>query len=155
MAYRGKSPADGFNTQLDAGLGLIFRLNFLWKEADRFALDGDLDKWSYVLDRIFCNLSYRGQMDILIDENDNIKSIKLVKKDEEIFRRLQEDVKLVKLRKTNALKQKSTSQYNQYQNDHYDVLMIKDIWLRKMMHELGLYLKEADKNPALAMFGGG
>ena len=31
--------------------------------------------------------------------------------------------------------------------------MLKEIWLRKYMSELGLYLKEVEHNPAGAMFG--
>ena len=34
----------------------------------------------------------------------------------------------------------------------YKSLLIKEIWIRKFMNELGLYLKEIEYNPAGAMW---
>ena len=37
----------------------------------------------------------------------------------------------------------------------YHAVKDKDIWLRKYMQELGLYLKEIERSPGSALFGGG
>lgn len=43
----------------------------------------------------------------------------------------------------------------EYKREHYKSLMMKDIWLRKFMQGLGLYLKVLEKDPSHAMMGGG
>ena len=54
-----------------------------------------------------------------------------------------------------AVRKKDKRAYNAAKQAHYDTLLTKDIWLRKFMHELGLYMKEYDFNPATSLFGGG
>jgi len=148
---------NSFNKEsnIDAGWGLIYRLNYLWQQADKFALEGDRDKWSFTLDRIFCNLSYRNQMEVEIDNNNKVTSIDLSDKDKMIFNKFTDDIQQVKIDLNSALKIKSKLKYDEFTNKHYNLLMRKDIWLRKFMNDLGIYLKESDKNPATAMFGGG
>jgi hypothetical protein len=156
MAYKSSRYSGyGDGGTVDAGWGLIFRINDLWRKADGHALDGDLDKWNFVLDRIFCNLCYRNQMEITLNEKNELVKINLTEKDELIFKKFSEDIKKAKMIKANALRLKRKSDYDEAQNEHYRILMMKDIWLRKFMNELGLYLKEVEKNPATAMFGGG
>lgn len=153
MAYKSNSFRDK-ESSVDAGWGLIYRLNYLWQQADKFALDGDRDKWNFTLDRIFCNLSYRNQMEIEINEQEKIMSIDLNDKDKIIFDKFTEDIQQVKIDLQAALRAKSKSSYDTLTNKHYKLLMLKDIWLRKFMNDLGIYLKESDKNPATALFGG-
>lgn len=142
-------------TGVDAGYGLIFRLNFLWWNADKKALDGDFDSWNYTLDRIYCNLTYRYPIEVLEDDNGNIVTVKLPEKDEKIYKKITEEITKIKIAKNIAIKKKDRAEYNALHQKHYDALQLKDIWLRKYMQELGLYLKEYEKNPANALFGGG
>ena len=142
-------------TGIDAGYGLIFRLNFLWCKADQKALDGDFDGWNYLLDRIYCNLTYRYQLEVLEDDNGDIKDIKLSERDEKIYRKISDDITKIKIDKNLALKKREKSKYHQLHEKHYELLMLKDIWTRKYMHGLGLYLKEIERNPSNALFGGG
>jgi hypothetical protein len=144
-----------YQSQVDAGWGLIFRINYLWSRADQAALDGDLDKWNFVLDRVFCNLCYRNQIEIELDANEKIKNISLSEKDDAIFKKFTDDIKRIKIEKNTALKRKDKNLYDECSNKQYKILMLKDIWLRKFMNELGLYLKEVEKNPSRALFGGG
>ena len=63
---------------LDAGLGLIFRLNTLWRSADLAALRGELEEYNDILNRIFVNLLYKTPMDIEFENNLEKKEIKSV-----------------------------------------------------------------------------
>ena len=143
----------GFQTQIDASYGLIYRMNYLWSEVDRQVLKGDLDMWNFILDRIYCNLLYKNPMEILEDEKGNIIEISLSEKDGNIFNKLSNNIRECKKKKMEAIKKRKRMEYNNACADLYDALMKKDIWLRKFMMELRLYLKETSSNPATALFG--
>ena len=53
-----------YTPERDASLGLVFRLNNLWAQADYMALSGTYKKWNNVLDRIYCNLLYKENLEI-------------------------------------------------------------------------------------------
>jgi len=139
----------------DSTLGLIFRLNGLWADVDTPAKNGDYDAWNNVLDRIYCNLLYRNNLEIEKDEDGNIKSIKLHDQDEKVYRYLNTQIskwqilysKVKGKNKNGVLKKKIVRKL------WYKSLMMKDIWLRKFMRELNLYVKETKKTPGLALFG--
>ena len=40
-----------YSPGIDAGWGLIMRLNYLWAAVDRAAMEGDTDKWDFTLDK--------------------------------------------------------------------------------------------------------
>jgi len=139
----------------DSTLGLIFRLNGLWAEVDGPAKNGEYDSWNNVLDRIYCNLLYRNSLKIEKDDDGNIKSVKLSSEDEEIYRYLSAQVSKYQIlyskvkgkNKNGVLKKKIVRSL------WYKALMMKDIWLRKFMRELNLYVKETKKTPGHALFG--
>jgi len=145
---------------LDTGWGLIFRLNTLFNKAEDASLSGDFDKWNFVLDRIFVNLSYKGPMIIEFQEHepneDPIKviDIKLSKEDIMVFERFKEMIRDVKNKKLEAIKKRLRRSYELAKEEHYLILLTKDIWLRKVMTERGLYLKEFQFDPTKAMWGG-
>uniref|UniRef100_A0A7C5YUP7 Uncharacterized protein n=1 Tax=candidate division CPR3 bacterium TaxID=2268181 RepID=A0A7C5YUP7_UNCC3 len=142
---------------LDAGLGLIFRLNTLWRSADLAALRGELEEYNDILNRIFVNLLYKTPMDIEFENNLEKKEIKSVDwndDDAKIFNKFKEMVREVKKKETEAIKKRNRSAYNSAKEEHYEILLKKDTWLRKFMMEKGLYLKEVEFNPETAMWGG-
>lgn len=140
----------------DAGLGLVYRLNGLWLNADRKSLAGDFDAWNFVLDRIYCNLSYREKLLISEDKKSGkVVDFKLEDQNTEIYHLFRARIKKAKEDYHNHLKKKDVYGIAKAREDHYQCLMEKDMWLRKFMADLGLYLKEFEYNPATAMFGGG
>lgn len=168
-----------YSSTVDAGYGLIYRLNDLWNGADRAALVGDLDKWNHILNAIFRNLCYRGVMEIVYKEDENsdakfitpviknnprikkkihpsasIKTIELNNEDSLVFNKFRELIRTIKTKIYKAIKDKRRNDYNLNQEDYSDILAKKDIWLRKFMQDRGLYLKEVEFDPSQAMWGG-
>jgi len=148
--------AFGTGPTIDASMGLIVRLNILWSDVDKKAVIGDLENWNYLLDRVYCNLSYREPMDIELDKETNtLKKLELAKIDKLVYESFNEKLRKIKSYKRKMIKEKNLPEYNKACQDHYNILLTKDLWLRKFMHELGLYMKEVDFNPATSLFGGG
>lgn len=144
--------ADDFIPDRDASLGLVFRLNLLWSKTDYAALGGRYDEWNNTLDRIYCNLLYRE--DIVTDveeETGKITKVTLSPKDTKVYRYL--SLQVAKARKSykqshfRVGKGKAKSRW-------YHAVQKKDIWLRKFMQKLKLYLKETEKRPGSVLFGG-
>lgn len=141
----------------DSTLGLIFRLNALWADVDVPAKKGEYLAWNNILDRIYCNLLYRNDLEIEKDEGGKILSIKLSENDAKEYRFLSSEIAkcqklhlIVKGKTSNGFDKKKIVRSRWYKS-----LMLKDIWLRKYMNSLNLYIKETKSTPGSAMFGGG
>lgn len=145
-----------FTPNIDAGMGLIFRLNILWQTADRKALAGDMEGWNFTLDRIYCNLSYRGDMEIDYKDKDKkeIKNITLSEDESKIIDKFKEMIREVKAKRVQAIRKRKRGSYNAADGEYYEILTKKDIWLRKLMQQKNLYLKEVEFNASRAILGG-
>jgi len=156
MAYFSQyRKANKASATLDAGLGLIFRLNTLWRSADLAALRGELEEYNDILNRIFVNLLYKSPMDVEYNEDrTDIKSVDWSEEDSKVYNKFKDMVREVKKKESEAIKKKDRNDYNSAKEDHYEVLLKKDTWLRKLMMEKGLYLKEIEFDPEKAMWGG-
>ena len=148
-----------YQPNIDAGIGLIYRLNALWNRADNAALEGDMEKWNFVLDTIYRNLLYRNNMDIEFETDEkgrplSVISVDLVKEDKLIHDWFRKKIRKVKSDKMFYVKKRNKVAYFKAQEDLYFVLSQKDSWLRKFMQERGLYLKEIEFNASNAMWGG-
>ncbi len=153
--------AKEINPSLDAGLGLVFRMNNNWNLADGYARNGNYDQWNNVLEVIYRNLSYRNSMEDIKDEDGNLIDIELSLKDRKTHEMLSS--KIAKY-KRGWLKARGT--YNKeglykgvpmkqiYRGLWYKAIAKKDVWLRKKMFELKLYLKETTKDTGSSVFGG-
>ena len=146
-------------SSLDTGWGLIYRLNSLLNKAEDCSLNGDFDRWNFILDRLFTNLCYKGGMDIKFDEENpedynKIISIKLPLEEEAVFKKFRQMIRDIKLNIMKAVHQKNRKLYENYREELYKALLTKDIWLRKVMMDRGLYLKEFEFDPSKAMWGG-
>lgn len=139
---------------IDGGLGLIIRLNILFNKADRAALSGDMDEWNNILDRVYVNLSYRDPMDIEVTEEGKVTKLCMTEDDQHVWQEYLRRTKAVKYKRFVAIQKKNRILLEIAKQDHYNLLMLKDIWLRKLMNSMGLYMKEIEFNPATAMFGG-
>jgi len=147
---------NNYSSSVDAGYGLIYRLNDLWNGADRAALAGDLDKWNHVLNAIFRNLCYRGAMQIEYTDKEKtiIKEIKMSEEDSIVFFKFQDLIRQTKSKIHTAIKKQNRGEYNKAREELHLVLSQKDVWLRKFMQERGLYLREVEFDPSQAMWGG-
>lgn len=141
----------------DTGWGLIYRLNDLLNEIENLVIQGKYDKWNFKLDRIWVNLCYRESTDILKEDGD-IKEIKL--KDTDIKEKEFLDRLIISARRWKNYYEKKLNnhpdlrpKYNYWKNQIYSKLLLKDIWIRKLMHKNNLYIKEIKHNPAGAMWG--
>jgi len=156
MSYKGTT-----TTQQDTGWGVIFRLNDLFKEVEILSPQGKYDDWNFKLDRIWSNLCYRNSFKIIKDkDNKKIVSIEFNEEDVEIKEYLDNQILKWKGEQTKARKlhppEKEISQNKNWiiaKKKLYRAILMKEIWLRKYMHKLGLYLKETEHNPAGAMWG--
>lgn len=143
--------AKDFAPSLDASLGLVYRLNSLWNKADWAALKGKYDEWNNILDALYRNLLYRESMEIEEDENTKeVKSVKFKKKDVKAYAFLS---KKVSDRRKEYYLCKDPTKKRVFRSKWYHAVQKKDIWLRKFMQTLKLYLKENEKRPGSAMFG--
>jgi hypothetical protein len=149
----------GVSTQQDTGWGVIYRLNDLFREVENLAPSGKYDEWNFKLDRIFSNLCYRNPLKIK-KNGEKIVSINL---DEEAYRiKLFLDYEILKYKSEMSQAKKDvpperqktlSKEWVQAKKKLYKAIFLKEIWLRKYMQELGLYLKEVEHNPAGAMWG--
>lgn len=146
--------------QQDTGWGLIYRLNDLFREVEVLSPLGKYDSWNFKLDRIFSNLCYRTDLDIKKDKNEKIVSITF---NEEAYNiKLFLDNQILSAKKEMSDARKTIPESSDYKRNKkwihakkklYYNIMLKEIWLRKYMCVLGLYLKEVEHNPAGAMWG--
>jgi len=140
-----------FLPSIDASLGLVYRLNSLWNRADYEALAGRYDKWNNILDAIYRNLLYREE--VVVEENSKgeVTSVNFIKKDTKVYRCLSKDVADIRRK---FLTSRNKAEKINARSKWYHALQKKDIWLRKFMKKLKLYLKENEKRPGSSMFGG-
>lgn len=146
----------------DTGWGVIFRLNNLFNQVEDLAPSGDYDKWNFKLDRIWSNLVYKEDFKIDRDSNDKILNIEF---DEEAFEikeyfdsmiaKTKKEMRDAKKQTIEKDKLPSNKEYIKAKNNLYKIITMKDVWLRKYMQELKLYLTEVEYNPSGAMFGKG
>jgi len=144
----------------DTGWGVIYRLNDLFKEIEVLAPAGKYDEWNFKLDRIFSNLCYRNKLKVIKDKEKKIIDIKF---DEEPYnikefldkKILQAKAKLSQAKRNTPIEVEPTKNkdYVIAKKELYKAIFLKEIWLRKYMYDLDLYLKEVEYNPATAMFG--
>lgn len=144
-----------YSPTTDAGLGLVYRLNSLWAKADIRCIAGDFDGWNFLLDRIYCNLSYREKLELIENKNGQIISVKTSEKNAEVYKIFKDKIKRAKNNFYIAMKTRNANKVARAREEHYSILMDKDMWLRKFMADLGIYMKEYEYNPATALFGGG
>lgn len=136
---------------LDAGLGLIYRLNILWTKTDYAVLKANYQEWDVLLDRIYSNLLYRNDMDIVKDEiTGEIKSVELSFNDKKVYIFLS---KKISNAKASFLLEPNLQKKSQARSNWYHALQKKEIWLRKLMYKHNLYLKEQRKSPGSSLFG--
>jgi len=139
-----------YKPSLDAGLGLIYRLNNLWAQADTASINGEYDDWNNTLDAIWRNLSYREPMEFMGDGSE--LKIDISKKDKKGWRVLNKDITISK-RNWMVAKKKNPKKIRTYWARRYYWLQMKDLFLRKKMFDLNLYLKVTEKDISKSTFG--
>jgi hypothetical protein len=152
MAWKSYGGQDNAFSQSDkdTSWGLIFRLNDIMNAIEKAISKADYDTWNFALDRIFCNISYRIPVKITRDDvSKEITEIKLDKEDTEIYDFLNKKIASIK----NAIKKEvNPIVKKKLSHSYYLALTTKDVWIRKKMMELGLYLRETDRDPRKAIY---
>lgn len=147
-------------SQQDTGWGVIFRLNTLFSEIEDLSFHGEYDNWNIKLDRLWSNLIYRNPLDWIKDKSGKIIDVKFSEEDiekknfldEKILKSKKEMSEAKRKCKDNVESYKLSKEWIIAKRKLYQNLLLKEIWIRKFMNELGLYLKEIEYNPAGAMW---
>ena len=139
----------------DTGWGLIFRLNMIMGKIENDLETGNLEKWNLHIDRIYANIMFKDQGECITDSKGNILDINFSKEDVEIFQRFAEKISRIKTQIRNAnIEKPDQNLQRKLKNDLYNIIFKKDIWIRKKMFILKLYLRETESDPRKAIYGG-
>jgi hypothetical protein len=145
----------------DTGWGLIYRLNALFSEVEEFAPLGRYEDWNFKLDRIWSNLCYREDMQITRDGEKKIINVEISEDMIDIKRFLDDKIKRAKTEFNKSQRKINKDDkipgeilnFKKAKNEYYDAILKKEVWLRKHMRYLGLYLRESRYNPSGSMWG--
>ena len=154
MAY--KSWNNNQSSPKDTGWGLIFRLNLIMGKIENDLETGNLEKWNLHIDRIYANIMFKDQGEYVKDAKGNIIDITFSKEDVEMFQRFAEKIKIIKSKIRIELSQEEprANVVHQFKDEWYSLLFKKDMWIRKRMFALKLYLRETESDPRKAIYGG-
>lgn len=159
MAYRSYGM---FAPKQDTGWGLIYRLNLKMGQIETVIERGDLDMWNLYMDRIFVNILYKDPEEVVQDEKTGaIIDVNFSKIDTKVFEMF--NLKISKVKQKVAQIHESTEEWEdlekkhklmQLRKEYYNILFKKDVWLRKKMFQMHLYMREAESDPRKAIYGG-
>ena len=138
--------------QMNTGLGLIYRLNNAMRKIEEAVEAGRYEKWNILIDRMYANLMYKNPMEVLTDDAGKILDIKLKDIDKLVYSAINK--KVSEAFKAYALACKIKKDVEFARTALYNRLMKKEMWIKKKMFELGIYLKEASDDPGAKMWGG-
>lgn len=136
----------------DTGWGLIFRLNLLLGKIETDHENGDIERWNKHIDRIYVNIIYKNDFEIIKDEKGKVIDCKLKKEDVELFAIMNKNLGELKTKEHKALLDQNYSNLRKIKNDIYALILKKDIWIRKKLFELKLYLRESESDPRKAIY---
>jgi hypothetical protein len=153
MAYRNQF----YTPKQDTGWGLIFRLNGILEKIETDVENGNMDRWNLHLDRVYANIIYKNKEEIIQDQNGKIVDFQLTKIDTDVFSKVNEIIS--KLKKDIHILQRSEDEddkilIGEKKRQLYNVIFKKDVWVRKKMFQLGLYLQKVEHDPSKALYGG-
>jgi hypothetical protein len=142
-------------TRQDTGWGLIYRLNNILAKIERDIENGDLNRWNLHLDRVFVNIIYKNEEEKVLSPEGKVIGVNLSQDDMEIFsvfnKQINELNNQIKIAKQN---EQSLIEIKKINDRIYALLLKKDIWIRKKMFQLKLYLREGESDPRKAIYGG-
>lgn len=158
-------PGSLAKSQVDAGWGLIYRLNTLYNKIEDAVLEGNFDRWNFILDRIYINMLYKDQMEIVYTKDDagniiGVDKIELSQGERIVHEKFKQIIKTLKtdMYAATLMRNKRPALARRIielkKDEYYKALCMKDAWLRKVMMEKGLYLKEFEFDQSRAMWGG-
>lgn len=155
MAYRGNAY---FQPRQDTGWGLIFRLNGILNKIEHDVDEGDLDSWNKHIDAVYRNILYKNDVETIRDEQGKILDVRLTKEDTQIFSMFARNIKNVrdKMRVVTGYEDEDEKRrlLHNLREELYNILFKKDLWIRKLMFTLELYLRQVEHDPRRAIYGG-
>jgi hypothetical protein len=143
-----------FAARQDTGWGLIYRLNRILEKIENDVENGDLTRWNLHLDRVFVNIVFKNPEEKVKDEKGKIIDVKLSKDDTEVFRIFNKKIEELKKGINQAHQNEERTDEIKKKNELYTIILKKDIWVRKKMGQLKLYLREGESDPRKAIYGG-
>ena len=155
MAYNNKW-SNNNSSPKDTGWGLIYRLNLIMGKIENDLETGNLDKWNLHIDRIYANIMFKDQGEHVYNSKGNIVDITFSKEDVEMFQRFAAKIRAIKqkIRTEMSQEEPKINLIHQYKDELYSILFKKDMWIRKRMFILKLYLRETESDPRKAIYGG-
>jgi len=147
-------PPFKFQARQDTGWGLIYRLNNIMAKIETDIENGDMIRWNLHLDRIFVNIIYKNPEEKVRDAKGKIIDVNLSKEDTDIFSALNKQIEDEKKNMVLAKQNDDNVKLVEAKNKLYGLLLKKDIWIRKKMFQLKLYLREGESDPRKAIYGG-
>jgi len=132
-----EEPQESKVSKYNSGVAQLYRLDGLWKDVNNHSRSGLYLKWNEDLDRVWCELSRDlPEEEKKEDENKKIPTFKKAKEEFDKF-----DVKL----KEQGSFQDSppagfieiSQEVKRKRNEHYKILMEKELFLRRLENKLG------------------
>jgi len=137
------------DSNLDAGIGLIIRLNILMRNIEYSVDKGDLRAWNRHLDSIYRNVLYRGKKEVIYDpKTKEILRLEFLDEDMKIFKSFQKRLQVIMEEMRRAKESENIKELKRLNDIYYNITYEKDIWLRQVLFALKLYLKQAEYDPA-------
>lgn len=155
MAYRSFGQ---FQPRQDTGWGLIYRLNLLFGKVETDRENCDLDSWNKHIDAIHSNASDQRKMEVVKNESGEVTELKFQKEDTEVLVWFAKQIKEIKdgVAKTKEDKDEEDDEKKKklakLDDAYYNVLVQKDMWIRKYLGDL--YRKVVIHDPRSAIYGG-
>ena len=138
----------------DTGWGLIYRLNGILGKIETDIENSDMKRWNLHLDRVFINIVYKNPEEKVLDDDGKIIDIKLSNDDMEVFSIFNSKIKQFETDINTAKQEENKQEVIKLTNQLYSLLQKKDIWIRKKMFQLKLYLREGESDPRKAIYSG-
>jgi len=140
--------------QFDLSLGLMMRLNILLTKIETDIERGEIESWNMRIDRIYSNILYKKEAVVIKDENEDVIDYKLSKEDTQIFNLFNKRIYELQKLLIEAKKEPNVFLIKDLNRQIYSTIAKKDVWVRKLMFTLKLYLRNNEKDPSRAIFGG-
>lgn len=148
----------GQEQQKDTSWGLIYRLNELFRQIETDVAGGNHVNWNLRLDRIFANICFKNPVEVTKDEKGNILDVQIKEDDIIIFQHFNRKIKTIQDKinfistNDNLYDDQKKKEITKLKNDLYDLLYQKDLWMRKLLFHLKLYLQNEQAEPAKAIY---
>lgn len=140
--------------KLDTGISLIFRISDILKKIEFDCERGDLESWDRHIGRIFNNVMFKAPGEVVKNEQGEIIDFHLTKEDMEIFGMFNRNIFSIRKAMIEARRDGDREELQLLNLKYHSTINKKDLWIRKLLFKLDLYLQRAEHDPSKAIYGG-